>query len=47
MSGFAQRALTKVFDHSEPWGMGWFGMLFWGSVICAGGMPPSGYTAAT
>jgi len=31
------RALTVVIGHSQRWGMVWFGLLFWGSVMNAVG----------
>jgi len=29
------RALTGVIGHSQRWGMVWFGVVFWGSVLNA------------
>ena len=33
-SGFKE-LITKAIEHSENWGMVWFGLIFWGSVLNA------------
>lgn len=30
-----ERVLTAVIQHSQQWGMVWFGFIFWGSVLNA------------
>lgn len=35
MKTIAKRFLTVAFHHSEAWGMVWFGLIFWGSVLNA------------
>ncbi|MEM8769413.1 MAG: hypothetical protein AAGE43_18395 [Pseudomonadota bacterium] len=38
MDTTVNRWLTALFQHSERWGMLWFGLIFWGSVINALGL---------
>lgn len=33
-SGFTE-LIAKAIEHSENWGMVWFGLVFWGSVLNA------------
>ena len=35
MNRTAERWVTAALEHSETWGMVWFGLLFWGSVLFA------------
>jgi len=35
MESTVNRWLTTLLTHSESWGMVWFGLIFWGSVINA------------
>jgi hypothetical protein len=35
MQSTITRWATMLFSHSENWGMVWFGLIFWGSVINA------------
>ena len=35
MTTILKRWLETGFEHSEAWGMVWFGLIFWGSVINA------------
>ena len=37
MERTVSRWLAAWFEHSERWGMLWFGLIFWGSVINAVG----------
>lgn len=33
--GAVARALTAVIEHTQTWGMVWFGLIFWGNVLNA------------
>lgn len=33
--GGVARALTAVIEHTQTWGMVWFGLIFWGNVLNA------------
>lgn len=35
--GLIARSFTAVMGHSQQWGMVWFGLIFWGSVLNAVG----------
>ena len=35
MSGGFKKLIAKAIEHSENWGMVWFGLIFWGSILNA------------
>ena len=35
MASTVNRWLEALMDHSQKWGMVWFGLIFWGSVLFA------------
>ena len=35
MSGGFKQLVATAIEHSENWGMVWFGLIFWGSVLNA------------